>query len=569
MWATADRVLLLASIVVAVLTWSPDVGASVPRVQIRGSTRLEVRASGPGSRIQVSGTLRDETGTPVPDALMVLRAMADDLVSVPWEALGSCAEDGPLVSGSRAELTVTTDAMGAFCLIAALRRDEAVVRTVYGGGPLHEGTRSDVQWNAQQRPVSVRFSPRPERIDLDAARAIVFARAITAPGTSPRGLKLDLAGDDDRVVATAVTDDTGAAHFDFPTSSLTGPGIGALRLRFAGQADLAPATATATVTRTVRVRLSTEGMEVRGDPVRGIPVRIAATTSRGPVNGGTVEATLAQDVIGAGSVVDGYSDVMLTFRPRREDPTYGVTFRYRSDAPYYEQSGTLRISVVAEQPSPWLRAVPIVIVAAVAAWLLRGWWRPKRRERRPTPRAAVTGQPSLAVLGPSGSRELWSGRVVDAHDGGGIRAARVRVIVPTFVELDVVQEVEADEDGRFEFVVRSSEKELRLRVESTYHASFEKQLPPPSHMVVALVSRRRALLERLVKWARGAGKPWHREPDATPAHVAQVARARYRRGEPVAEWAERVQQGAFGPDPVDERLEQEVNELEPGGQPLR
>jgi len=486
-----------------------------------------------------------------------------------WQGIADCSTDGPLSGAGLVDHTATTDSVGGFCLVGALPTSEASIRIVYGGGPLHDGTRNEVLWNARRQPSSLRFAPRPERIDLDAERVMIFARVTGPEGVSTRGLPLRLTDGDGGTLASARTDESGAAHFDFPSSKLPGPGIGTLRAAFDGRGDLAAATATATVTRSVRVRLRLEQDRVSGDPSRGVLVGVHADTSRGPAQGGTVEAVLDQAVVGAAPVVDGTAEVISTFRPRRETSSYGVSFRYRPDTPYYEASGTAGATIIAEQPSPWLRSLPIALAVVVAAWLLRGWWRPKRRDRAAPARPGVKGQPSLEVLRTSPSRDVWSGRVVDAHDGQPIGGARVRVIVPTFVDLDVVVDETTDEDGTFSFQMRSAEKELRLRVESTYHAEMERPLPPPSDVVVALMSRRRLLLDRLVGWARRAGKPWHREPEPTPGHVHRVAKDRRRRGEAVAAWAQRVQQGAYGPDPVDQEIEREVRELEPGGQPLR
>ncbi|MFW5740658.1 MAG: hypothetical protein ACOC1F_09870, partial [Myxococcota bacterium] len=534
--------------------------AAAPRVQVRGTSRLEVRAAGPRDRVQVSGTLRDETGTPIPDALLVVTPMADATVPVAWRGVGACSDE-ELGGGGQSDQTVTADSVGGFCLVGALSRDEASIRIVYGGGSLHEGTRTEVLWNALQRPLSLRFAPRPERIDLDAPRVLVFARVAGPEGVAKHGLELQLTGEGNEVLARATTDASGAAHFDFPSSKLPGPGIGVLQVTFPGREDLAAASASATVTRTARVHLAAQEQEARGDPTRGIPVRIRADTSRGPAQAGTVEATLDHAVVGAAPVVDGLAEVVLSFRPKRDQPSHGVSFRYRPDTPYYEPAGTIGVAVIAQQPSPWLRGLPVLLALAVAGWLLRGWWRPKRRDRVVTPKPTFKGEPSLEIVGAPRSRGGWSGRVIDAHDGDPIEGARVRVIVPTFLELDVVVDELTDEDGRFSFDVRSSEKELRLVVESDFHAEMERKLPPASDMVVALVSRRRVLLDRLVKWARRAGKPWHREPEPTPGHVVLVAQARRRRGDVVAAWAQGVERCAYGPDPVDRRSEQEVRDL--------
>lgn len=547
------------------VTWqNPTVAA--PRVQVRGASRLEVRASGPRDQLQVAGTLRDETGSAIPDALLVVTPMADSSAAVPWRSIGRCSEEGASETGT-VDHTVTTDASGAFCLVGTLARSDALLRVVYAGDPLHEGTRSDVLWNARQQPLSVAFAPRPERVDLDAPRVLVFARVTAPPGSSANDLLLELTGEAGQDFASSRTDATGAAHFDFASKALDGPGMGNLTVAFAGSDDLSPAQTTATITRAVRVRLAAQEDEVHGDPSRGVTVRVRVDSSRGPVPSGAVEAALDHEVVGVGPVVDGTADVVLTYRPTRDAPPRTVVLRYRPDAPFYEQAGSVAVTVVAVAPSPWLRAVPIVLAGVVAGWLVRGWWRPRRREREKTPRFTLRGESSVDIVRPSPARDHWTGRVVDAHDGTPIGGARVRVVVPSFVDLDVVVDARTDAAGAFDFKVHTSEKDLRLLVESPYHTEVERPLPPASEMVVALVSRRRLLLDRLIRWARRGGKPWHQEPDPTPGHVIRVARGH--RGDAVAVWAERVERGAYGPDPVDQRQEREVRDLEPRGQAVR
>jgi hypothetical protein len=549
----------------AASTWlSPIVAA--PRVQVRGASRLEVRASGPRDQLQVAGTLRDEAGSAIPDALLVVTPMADSSAAIPWRSVGRCSEEGSSGAGT-IDHTVTTDTSGAFCLVGALARGEALLRVVYAGGPLHEGTRTDILWNARQQPLSIAFVPRPERVDLDAPRVLVFARASAPPGSSSEGLRLVLTGENGQDLASTLSDASGSAHFDFPSTALDGPGMGNLTASFSGTDDLAAAHTTATITRSVRVRLTAREDEVRGDPSRGLTVQVRADSSRGPVPTGAVEATLDHEVVGAGAVVDGSADVVLTYRPTRDTAPRTVLLRYRPDAPFYEQAGSIPVTVTAVAPSPWLRAVPIALAIVVAGWLVRGWWRPRRREREKTPQPTLRGESSVDIVRPSPARDRWTGKVVDAHDGSPIADARVRVVVPSFVDLDVVVDARTDASGAFDFTVHTAEKDLRLLVESPYHAEVERPLPPASEMVVALASRRRLLLDRLVRWARRGGKPWHQEPDPTPGHVIRVARGH--RGDAVAVWAERVERGAYGPDPVDQRLEKEVRDLEPRGQALR
>ncbi len=556
------------SVVVFSVVTKPATVEAAPRVQVRATSRLEIRAAGTRQRIQISGTLRDETGSPIPDAAVVFGAYVDSQVPIAFDAVGSCTDENAPTTGWRNEHTETTDSVGGFCFVGALARSEARFQAVFGGTPLHEGTRSVVLWSIQQQSLLLRFEPRPERIDLDAERTLIFGRAVFPSEENAHPVSLSLTGSKGQALATGATGQSGTVHFDFPSELLEGPGIGPLNLQFHGSDELAPANANATVTRTVHVVLSTKEDEVSGDPTGGIGLRVEASTSRGPAKGGTVEALVDHDVVGAAPVVDGVADLVLTFRPRRDHESYEVSLRYRPDAPFYEPSGTVELTLKATRPSPWLRTLAPVLVVVVGVWLLRGWWRPKRREHRAMEHSKIAGEPSLAIVRKSKSRKHWSGCVIDAHDGHAIAGARVRVVVPTFVELDTVVEELTDDEGRFGFEVDAAQKGLRLLVHSAYHAQIDKPLPPPSDVVINLVSRRRLLLDRLVKWARRSGRPWHRDPEPTPGHIERVAN-KQQGADAVARWAQSVQLRAFGPDPVNEQTEQEVHELEPKGQPLR
>jgi hypothetical protein len=548
----------------------PVHATAAPRVQVRGTSRIELRVSGAPDALTVMGTLRDDVGAPIAGASVALVALGPDGTPIAWKAVRPCANDNPSAKGEqRPAHIVETDDVGGFCARAVLDRSSAIVRSMYGGGPLVDSTKSEVNWNAAQRPLILSFRPLPERLDLDTPRAMLFVQAVTPTGIPAGGLPLVLEDVDGRRLAAALTDDTGAAHFDVATSELGEPGIGAVRARFGGRQDLAPAATEVSVTRVARVRLEPIPSRVEGDPTRGVSVTVRAVTVRGSVRAGAVEATAGQEVACVAPVRDGTAEMVLSFQPRRNAADADITLRYRSDASYYEPGvpAMLRVHVAAQ--SMWHRLVPVLLAAVVAGWLLRGWRRPKRRDRPRPAEPVIKGVASVQVVGRSTSRRGWSGRVVDAHQGTPIAGARIRVIVPTFVDLDVIIDARADGLGRFAFEVNSSERDLQLRVSSELHGDVERPLPPPSELAIALVSRRRLLLDRLVNWARRAGKPWYRSPEPTPGHVIRVARRRNRATDDVAAWAERVQRRAFGPEPVDAAAEREVREAEPRGQPLR
>ena len=205
-------------------------------------------------------------------------------------------------------------------------------------------------------------------------------------------------------------------------------------------------------------------------------------------------------------------------------------------------------------------ALPVVLAAA---WVLRGWWRPGRTtgtsdlDRRDWP----VGHPSIVQLAAHPVRMGWTGIVVDAHTAAPVPGARIQCVQPTFTDQEVLWEATADADGRFTAPApraKLSEHAL-LSVSSRLHARLERPLPPAGDLRIALMLRRRALLQGLLHWAgwKGLNAPQSREP--TPH---ELARAAARRGRPeVADWASAVADAVFGAQDVDEAMEQRLDEL--------
>src|SRR5690606_10572300 len=103
----------------------------------------------------------------------------------------------------------------------------------------------------------------------------------------------------------------------------------------------------------------------------------------------------------------------------------------------------------------------------------------------------------------------WRGRVIDAHDGAPIAGAEIVVHRPTFEGDGVVARAVASADGTFVVEPGATEvTDATLRVDGPLHAVLEQPLPAAGELRIALVTRRRALLERLVRWARARGSPW-------------------------------------------------------------
>jgi len=110
-------------------------------------------------------------------------------------------------------------------------------------------------------------------------------------------------------------------------------------------------------------------------------------------------------------------------------------------------------------------------------------------------------------------------------------------------------------DGGFQIEGASFPADSRVEVTAPFHSTLVAALPGPGVIELSLISRRRALLERLVRWAERRGKPWMKAlGEPTPAHIAEVAA---QESEPQVErWARGLEHLAFGPNPPDAASEQ-------------
>lgn len=557
-----------AAWVVCALTYAGSADGA-PGVQIRGAARLDVKVSGDSGAIRIAGVLTDELGGPIREAEVVFTATDDAGASSVWALGEACAAHEASVRPTRAEIGIQTDNAGAFCANGGLALRSATVRVEFAGDGHHGGTSVDVHWDAAVRSASLWFAPRPERIDLDQPRVSMFGRLAAPDGVSLSNLEVRLETGDGKELAVAKSGRDGRVNYELEAALFDGPGIGVLRLRFAGDERLSAAQEVASVTRTARVRLAVDAGQVRGDPSRGVAVVVRATSIRGAVDGGAVEAVFRGVGVGVGHVRDGTAEVTVTMRLPRDANEVSLLLRYLPEAPYYDGGQAIPLTVTVSKPQPWFRGIPLAIAVVVAAWLLRGWHRPPRRAAGVVPNRGNDGVASVAIVAASKDRATWSGRVVDAHDGEALSDARIKIVAPSFAELDLIADVAVGLDGAFEFRVASAERNLKMRVEAPRHTGIERALPEASDMRIALVSRRRALVERLVAWARRAGKPWDRAPEATPGHLVRVANAQRNPRSDVSEWASRVERRAYGPEPMDAVAEREVTDIEPGGPTAR
>ncbi|WP_233562599.1 carboxypeptidase-like regulatory domain-containing protein [Sorangium cellulosum] len=547
------------------------------RIHVRGSAQIDAVAwTEPGGFV-VRGSVVDDARSAIAEAPLSIEAISSGGAPVDLPPAEGCAADGAARArehrASQGGYVIATDERGAFCLRGRAPLADATLRVRFAGGKLHEPAEAKIPieaYAAPLAPVILRFDPPVDAIDLDRPTLNVTValrierRGALALGAPFERERLTVALEDERgaKLAEAPTGGDGRARFEFATESLGGAGQGALRARFDGTDVLAKASVSHGVVRYAQVTLALSRPVEPARAEDGVPIDVDVRSSRGPVEGGVVEALRAGEPVGAASVISGKARVIAAFTAEREG-TEPISLRYVPAAPWWIPGAELAIDVPVTGPGVWRQVALGAAVLAIAGWVLGGWRRaPKRAaahasEEKP---AAPPGRAGVRIMGPIDDATGWRGVVSDAHDGAPIAQAELTIVVPAFDGSGVVARAVTDDGGEFS-IEAPHRSDAKLVVRASTHSSYEQALPPPSKLGIALVTRRRAVLDRLVRWARRQGAPFEGPPEPTPGHVRRAA-SRAQQHE-VELWATRVEHAAFGPEPVDERVEQDLGASEP------
>lgn len=468
--------------------------------------------------------------------------------------------EGATSTARRALLTrreLTTDSAGGVCLRVAQPSAKGAIELTFGGGALHLPARAELPLRAAPAELQLAFSAPSLELDLQRPTQRIRLRLSGTKADEPLP-RIELAlQDGDRERALTATDwvrsgDT--LELSLTSEQLGSPGPARLLARYAGSSRLAPAQAQAVALRVAPVQL-----EAELDPLDdgGAQLRVSATTPAGAPTSGWLEVSAAGESIATRPFVAGVAELWL---PASAVPSGRIGLRYRADDPWWIAGAPLELSLLpapSERPARWPWLVLLVPVGYVC---LRSMQRPRLRKaegRQPLARrAALRASPEPSASG-------WVGTISDAHEGGPIAGACVEALLPSL--RSAPNRLAALTDANGWFCLPAHQEPLpegaRFRVSSLLHSDLERPLPPQGRVDVALVSRRRALLQRLVRWARSVGPPWVRSAEPTPAEIANVA---LRRGDiRTAQWAERVEAAAFGEAPVDQALEAALRAQEP------
>lgn len=541
--------------------------ATAPTLRVRGAARVNATASAVNGNVIVTGSVVDDTGRPVGGATLELRAFAADGSAVPLPPLGACANrpattPGGQLVGPRASQALGSDTSGRFCATLVAERATSVVLAFTDPRALFDASEARVAIDRARRGVELRLTPATATFELEreTQRVQVTTHVVAAaPGIEPPlPLAVYLATPSgDTLVAQGACPIDGATELDLPSSKLAGPGALELVLRFGGTPSLQPAEARRRVLATARVRIELSRKPPAADPTDGIPLDVALGSAAGAVTGGSVEARLSGQTVGIGRVERGAARLVAQF-PRRGDAAE-LELRYLPLEPWWRSGDPMTVKVDLLSRARWVSLSWISALAAIAAWLLWGWRRPERGPgSRPAtePRAPVAG---VHLLKREDDLTGWRGVVRDAHDGSPVAGAIVALFTPG-PERRLLGRVTADAQGHFS-LEGAADAGLELAASARLHSDFSCRAPAHGELRVDLVSRRRFLVGRLVRWAEQRGPFGRGRAEPTPGDVKRYAHKAQR--DEVVSWASAVEAAAFGPDQVDEATERNVTRREP------
>jgi hypothetical protein len=516
------------------------------------STRL------PEGGFEVRADLRDDTGAAMAGAMVAVAALG---ASDERAEMATCGQGRSTRLRRGAALRV--DDAGAVCVRVTHAVPGAALALSFAGDALHLPAATRVALEPAPVGVELAFETPSLELPLDQPRLRLRLRvAGTAEREPIPAIELEL-HQQGRVIPLAASEWSRSGDtlsFSLDTAQLGAPGPARLVARHAGAEGLVRAEAVALKVSTVRLGADLSSAD---EPGSAAEIRVWVEPRGELAPSGWVEATRGEDGASLGSAPFESGAALL--RLAADDASGDVWLHYRSDDPWWRAGEPLQLAL--GQPGapggprrwPWLALlVPIGFVC------MRSLQRPApRQNERRTPGATAT--PAPLVVEAAAPLTGWLGNVSDAHDGHPVAGARVQVVLPSFRELDTATlEAVSDAQGRFRLAALPEPlpEGARLKVWAPLHSDVDRPLPPQGRVSIALTSRRRAVLRRLVRWARSLGPPWVRSGDPTPGEVAAVAA---RRGDgQTARWAEDVQAAAFGAALVDEAREAALRAAEPG-----
>lgn len=548
------RPLALLGAVSALSGWAAAAEPAPPSLRVSGSATLTSETHIVGDDFEVQAALSDEVGRPLAGAELRARVVEATGVASLQRCGGTRREDA-------ARLALTTDATGSACvLVHGVTSGSLELSFDDPRGYFARATRSVRLPESADDAVELGFDPLPGSLSLDQPLQTIglLARAHAQAGArlpDTAELTLDLAADGTQRELTRVAlDGFGEVHrLALVSATFRAPGPARLIARLRTRDGVERASANAAILRTATVTLKLDASESpSAEP--GATLRIEARSALGPAPSGVIEARSKGRSIAAAPVKNG---VALLTLPAAPEAAFGpsLTLEYVGEGPGWLSAGPLELQTQPASKS-WGRYAPWIAAVALAALAVVLGWRRPRRERPSVAPPLERPSARLEVLESFGARGGYQGTVRDAHEGTPLAGATLSFVDPG-PPMRLLLQTRTSADGSFKL---DGEGHVflagaLLEVAAPWHATLSAPLPGPGVLQLSLVSRRRALLDRLVQWAERRGRPWLPQAgDPTPAQVATVAGLE---SQPeVGQWARALERLAYGPNPIDAAAEQ-------------
>lgn len=512
--------------------------------------------------VEIRGRLLDDTERPLEHAAIELELGATRGSRVFVE----CSSQAPLrrKAGSRSSrLLLQSDTGGTFCVRMSGSRGDADVplTLVFAGDAFRLGVRASVPPIVPRLGLGLAFEAPSLELALDRPRHGLRVDVVLPSGMPPSTIPASLGPVSLELVLIALAKEVPLARaewrvgergveFSVSSEALGAPGPARLVARHKGSGAVAATEAEAVALRIAPVALDAH---IERRDADGVLIDVGSQSVGGLSAPGWVEAYRGSERLAATPLESGRAQLAIELGTSKESVT--IELRYRGDDPWWVPGAPVQLIVPAGEPAapvhwPWL-----VLLVPIGYLFFRALERPGFSAVPKPPAPAPPPQPvaEIELLAPSAPASGWTGIVRDAHDATPIAAARISILLPDSESQPHGPSTASDADGRFRLAPFPATPGATLRVTARAHSELTRPLPPEGRIGVALVSRRRTLVRRLVDWARAAGSPWTGTSEPTPGEVFDVA---LRREQPsIAEWARSIESAAFGQRPPDAQQE--------------
>lgn len=508
---------LLAGVAASVVLYGTARASDSVEVRVLGTIRVDAEREGDGAVTRVSGSVYDDLGRPLTTATLrfagVVRRCASAIAPSAEHPVGPAGDFCVEVPGPR--LSEGAEVLAPDHTPLRLSLEMLLKRTDGGTGRLEVVEHSRL-WDPEgvERTWNVGFRWRgenPTGAIRGELRCSQNAHTIFTRDLEDEGPTYVSVSDDPEVPAGPCAVEIGAS-----------------------EGDRAGATVEVTVRRPVRVEV-----KATSDGIYSVHAT-AKNTAR---VGGMLEIRGRDERYVAGATLD--SEKSSAVLDLSHVPDERLTIHYHPNRPWFLSTPPLAFEHV--QPRPFFGRAWFQI-ALFSSLVLLVIGRFVRRESGAAPPSVLEGP--AASPPPGGRRSALRGTVVDAHTGEPVPRATVELLEKTATTSRIRDRTFADESGAFEFEVRASPS-LELSVSSATHLTVRvpTRVGP---LEIALTGRRRALLgafRTFVLRARVGRSGQGPFPTPEQARIEATLEER----EKDAQWAEAVDQLAFGPEEPNER----------------